>query len=122
MRGPLIAIRRGSTLIELAVVLTVLAVVGGALLVVPGASGRNPHGVDAVQRRLSEARRSAIREGNPVLVHVRLSSDGHITIMDSAEPGTSERCILALPDGGVIADSGVAIDRISGSLRHRSGK
>ena len=122
MKRPLVAIRRGSTLIELVVVLAVIAIVGAAFLVAPGPSGPNPHGVAAAEQLLREARRSAIASGKPVLVHVRLSSDGQIAIDAGARPGTIERSILALPDGGVIADSGIAIDRLNGSLLREAAK
>lgn len=89
----------GSTLVELLVVLAIIAVIAGVTgLSFRPAENRAP--VTPAEARIADARREAIRSGRAVTV---------ITWAD-------ERAITATahPDGRVVADSTVAIDRFSG--------
>lgn len=89
----------GSTLVELVVVLTIIAVIAGVTgLSFRRAENRAP--LSPVESRIADARREAIRSGRAVTV---------ITWRD-------ERPITATahPDGRVVADTGVAIERFSG--------
>lgn len=90
---------RGSTLLELLVVLTIVAIIAG----VTGLSFRAPENhalTNPAEVRIADARREAIRSGRAVTV---------ITWRDE-QPITA----TAHPDGRVVADTGVAIDRFSG--------
>jgi prepilin-type N-terminal cleavage/methylation domain-containing protein len=91
--------RRGVTLIELLVVLAILGVVAG----IAGLALRQTppiHATDSVSARIAELRRVAIEGGRAVTVsvyvHGRLAS------------------ATAQPDGSVIADEAIPIDRFTG--------
>jgi len=89
----------GSTLMELLVVLTIIAVIAGVTgLSFRATEHRAP--VNPAEARIADARREAIRSGRAVTV---------IT-------WRGERAITATahPDGRVVADTGVSIDRFSG--------
>jgi len=92
--------RIGVTLIELLVALTLLglmtAVVGVAI---PRRDA--PTAADEITRALSDARRAAIDSGHSV----------SITLLVGGTP----RAATILPDGSVVADSGLAVDRLSGA-------
>ena len=90
---------RGSTLLELLVVLTIVAIIAG----VTGLSFRAPENrerTNPAEARIADARREAIRSARAVTV----------TAWRDEQPITA----TAHPDGRVVADSGVAIDRFSG--------
>jgi prepilin-type N-terminal cleavage/methylation domain-containing protein len=89
---------RGSTLLELLVVLAILGVIAGVTGI---AFGRvEPRRVDAADAPIAEARRAAIRTGKPITLLV--------------ERRGVAVAVTAHPDGQVIADSALAIDRLSG--------
>lgn len=90
---------RGLTLVELLVVLVLIglsaSVVGLAL-----DTRTAPTAVTSLHDLVTVARDSAIRAGRPVTVRLRGRDAGD--------------ALTALPDGRVIADSALAIDRLSG--------
>ncbi|HEY2025518.1 MAG TPA: prepilin-type N-terminal cleavage/methylation domain-containing protein [Gemmatimonadaceae bacterium] len=94
--------RRGMSLIELLVVLTILAVAAGVAGLAMRAE-RPPTDRDRLDRLVSVTRRYAIRTGRSVTAVVHDSLGLHD--------------IVALPDGTVIADSGLQIDRATGRVR-----
>ena len=94
--------RGGTTLVELLVVLlvlgTILAIVGMSLPA-PATSAADGDGITGVD----EARRRATREGRSV----------SLTVMIDGKP----RDATALPDGSVIGDHVLDLDRLTGRRR-----
>jgi prepilin-type N-terminal cleavage/methylation domain-containing protein len=94
--------RTGVTLVELLVVLAILGIMAGISgLALRAAPPREPKDTDLA--RVAAARREALRSGRPVLVALR----------DSGGP----RSAFVLPDGSVVGDSLLAIDRLTGGPR-----
>ena len=93
--------RRGVTLVELLVVLALLGV-GAALTALAFRVDRStdPQGRDA--ERITAARREAVEQGALV----------RLVLADS----TGMRALVVLPDGSIIADKGVAVDRLTGRV------
>ena len=89
----------GSTLVEVLVVLAILGVVAGVTGLGLRAESQPPRVDDAVAR-VSAARREAIRTGRSLTVVT--SRDDHVV------------AATAHPDGSVVADSALALDRLSG--------
>lgn len=87
--------RAGSTLVELIVTLAVMAIVAAAVALALPAKSPAPN-VDVI----AAARREAIVSRRRVSVRVIVM--GHAA------------ALTANPDGSVVADSGIAIDRLSG--------
>jgi prepilin-type N-terminal cleavage/methylation domain-containing protein len=101
--GRAAARRPGTTLPELLVVLVVLAVVAGVTtlaLRVEGATGVD----ESDLARIATARKEALRSGRAIVVALPDSIGG--------------QAATVLPDGSVIADSTVAIDRFTGRARN----
>jgi prepilin-type N-terminal cleavage/methylation domain-containing protein len=98
MRRRLSSGRRGVTLLELLVVLVILGLVASIAAFAPSAMERPA--VDEVAAQISDARREALRSG--VSVTIDIVVDGR------------PRAVTALPDGSLIADPGLAVDRLSG--------
>ena len=89
--------RRGVTLLELLVVVTLLGVTASvAVLVMP--ARRVPP--DDTPHRIANARAQALRTGRPVTVVLQLDSTYSIA--------------TAMPDGTVLADPTTGIDRLTG--------
>jgi len=89
----------GITLVELLVVLVLLGIAASVVGLAFGSSQRQAMAT-TVRDELNAARDSAIRSGHPLTLQTRgLNSDHWMT---------------ALPDGRIIADSALAIDRFSG--------
>lgn len=106
--------RSGVTMIELLVVLAILGVLGGVVgLAVRNAAPVVPNSLEGAQALVSAARREAIHEGRTVTLTVRLRSER------SKRVTTHE--VVALPDGSVIADSTLAIARLSGTVANAGG-
>ena len=93
--------RRGSTLLELAVTLAILGVAG---LVAVLAIRPAPVAPDDVTAQVADARRRALRDRVPVSIDVVIAGVPH--------------ALTALPDGGVVADSALHIDRFTGARKH----
>lgn len=89
--------RRGVTLIELLIAITLLAVVA-AVGVVGSAHHRGSY---TTARAIQDARGEAIRGGKEVLIQVLV--------------GDSVYRVTAEPDGSVLADSILRVDRTSGT-------
>lgn len=90
---------RGNTLLELLVVLAILGVLAG----VTGVAFRETRDADVIdptRSRVAEARREAIRAGRAITVTV--VRQGRLV------------AATAHPDGSVVADTSLAIDRLSG--------
>lgn len=93
---------RGMTLIEVIVVLTIVAVIAAVTtLMLPRAIVIPP---DDPARVLAATRQHALRDGSPQ--SARLLIDG--TMHD----------VVALPDGSVIGDGSVPLDRLTARWRH----
>jgi prepilin-type N-terminal cleavage/methylation domain-containing protein len=89
----------GVTLVELLVALVILGLVAGvAGLAAPPV--RRPSAGDVTRASIAQARRSALVSGQPVTT----------TIL----AGGQARVLTALPDGEVIADSSLSVDRLAG--------
>lgn len=89
-------IRSGSTLLEMLVTLGVMAIVAGMV-----ALALRPHRTSApVEDPLGEARRVAISTRRPITID--LVRNGRTFV------------VTALPDGGVVADAELRIDRFTG--------
>ena len=100
MRGA--AIVHGMTLIEVVVVLTIIGVIASVTaLAIPRVMTLSPNDPG---RALANLRRRALRDG--AAVTTRLLIDGAM------------HDVVVLPDGSVIADSGVALDRFTARWRH----
>ena len=98
MRCRRVGERLGMTLIELLVVLVILALVASVVAFAPAAVERAPAG--DVEAGIAAARREALRSGAPVTIDIVI--DGH------------PHSVTALPDGSVIADSALDVDRLRG--------
>ncbi len=96
-------LRRGVTLVELLVVLAIMTVMAAVVgLAAPPIRHADP---DTATTRLTAARRAALASGQPV----------SITVVSRERP----YAVTAYPDGAVVADSALAVDRLSGVLDHR---
>lgn len=94
--------RRGVTLVELLAalaILTIVAAISGAAF--HAWATPKPPPVDAAA--IAAARREALQSGRQVTV----------VVDDSLRP----RSVLALPDGSVIGDSALGVDRLAGRPR-----
>ena len=93
---------KGVTLVELLVVLVLIAIAASVVGLALG-TAMHPAAAKSVRAEVNAARDSAIRVGQPLTLQiVGVDSGGAITV---------------LPDGRVIADSALAIDRFTGD-RH----
>ena len=90
----------GSTLLELIVTLAVMAVVAGVVALALRPRDAAHPAADPVV----EARRAAIAARRPVTID--LVRDGRVFVL------------TALPDGGVIADADLGLDRFTGEKIH----
>jgi prepilin-type N-terminal cleavage/methylation domain-containing protein len=90
----------GNTLLELLVVLAILGIAAGVTGLSFGRGEATP-AADSVEARIAEARREAVRSGKSVTVNVSRGGDDVLAA-------------TAHPDGRVVADSVLAIDRFSG--------
>lgn len=98
-------IRSGMTLIELVVVLVVLTILAGVAGMALSRGESPPR--DDRAAKLYAARVSALRLGRPVMI--RWS--------DTGGPAAA----IAMPDGSVIADSSLRVDRFSGAPIQKDG-
>jgi prepilin-type N-terminal cleavage/methylation domain-containing protein len=90
----------GTTLVELIVVLAIIGVIAGVTTV---ALRRAPAIPDAFPwaATVAAARRQAIDSGRPITVTFTIAHAAH--------------AMTALPDGSVVADSALRLDRLSGT-------
>lgn len=96
--------RFGVTLVELVVALTLLGLMAAVVgVAIPRQSAPNP--IDQVARAIAHARQSAIDSGHVVT----------ITIVVAGLPHTA----TALPDGSVLADDALDVERLSGAVSPR---
>ncbi len=102
--------RRGVTLIELLVVLMILGLMAGivGLSFTRDEPAPDAGTLAAAHDTIAAARRSAIAGGMPVAITVLVNRAGE----HDAGPQTYRA--TALPDGSVIADAALGIDRLSG--------
>jgi prepilin-type N-terminal cleavage/methylation domain-containing protein len=93
---------RGMTLVELLVVIAILGLIAGlGAMAFAGTPHQTPHGpMDDVHA----ARRQAIATGRAVLLQVHVNDAAHF--------------VTALPDGSVLGDSVLAVDRMTGRPVH----
>ncbi len=91
--------RCGVTLIELLVAITLMGLMAAVVGLGPPGAPRSP--VDATVATLGQVRRDAINAGRSVTVTIAVDGGQHVA--------------TALPDGSIVADSGLAVDRLSGS-------
>jgi prepilin-type N-terminal cleavage/methylation domain-containing protein len=113
--------RAGITLLELIVVLAIM----GIMAAVVGLAVRQPEpsipatSLEAAQAAVAEARRVAIHTGQPVAITVSIDAGAR----ESTSPAGTliQLHATAAPDGSVIADTALRIDRLSGRA-HRGGR
>jgi prepilin-type N-terminal cleavage/methylation domain-containing protein len=95
------SLRKGFTLVELMIVLALLAIIAAvsatAFRLLDRSTSQNSNELE-----IARARHRAIESGRPVTITVRNSTGAHD--------------VLALPDGGVVADSSVHVNRWTGAL------
>ena len=92
----------GMTLIEVVVVLAIIGIIAGVTaLAIPRVMKPTP---DDPVRMLGAARRRALRDGEAVSTRLLIHGVMH--------------GVVALPDGSVIVDSGVGVDRFTARWRH----
>jgi prepilin-type N-terminal cleavage/methylation domain-containing protein len=95
--------RRGVTLVELIVVLAIMTVMAAVVgLAAPPLRHADP---DIATTRVTAARRTALASGQPVT----------ITVVSQEHP----YAVTAYPNGAVVADSALVVDRLAGVLDHR---
>ena len=94
--------RRGVTLVELIVVLAILSVVASVTMLAFQRVDLTPK-TESWESAISAARRTAIDSARVVSLTVRI--------------GDSVYAATALPDGSVIADARLGIDRLSGEVQ-----
>jgi prepilin-type N-terminal cleavage/methylation domain-containing protein len=94
---------RGVTLVELIVVLAIVAVMAGVTTLAFRRADLTPQGEPWV-RTIAAARRLAIDSARTVSLTVRVA-DGLYTA-------------TALPDGSIVADPQLGIDRLTGEVAH----
>jgi prepilin-type N-terminal cleavage/methylation domain-containing protein len=95
--------RRGATLIELIVVIAILSVIAGVTTL--GFRSRPSHRViDPAEADVAAARDSALRSGHAVRVMVHAGGDSIAPPLFAT----------ALPDGRVIASTGLGFDPLTG--------
>ncbi|HET7586179.1 MAG TPA: prepilin-type N-terminal cleavage/methylation domain-containing protein [Gemmatimonadaceae bacterium] len=92
-------VRSGVTLIELIVVLAILGVMAGVVGVAVRGAGEVRE-VDARMARIQAARSEAIRTGHPVTISI-IAAD-------------VARAATAMPDGSVVGDPALHVERLSG--------
>jgi prepilin-type N-terminal cleavage/methylation domain-containing protein len=103
-------VRRGVTLIELMVAITLIAVLAGVSTVTLRAAGRASSADTAAARidaTIAATRDSAVRTGTAVTAEVRLKFE------------TSPARFTALPDGSVVGDASLPVERTTGRALSR---
>lgn len=96
-------LRPGVTLVELIVVLAIMTVMAAVVgLAAPPVRHADP---DIATTRVTAARRAALASGQPVTV----------TVVSHEHP----YAVTAYPNGAVVADSALVVDRLAGVLDHR---
>jgi prepilin-type N-terminal cleavage/methylation domain-containing protein len=96
-------LRRAVTLVELLVVLAIMTVM--AAVVGLAAPPIHRTDTDVATTRVTAARRTALSSGQPV----------SITVVSKEHP----YAVTAYPNGAVVADSALAVDRLAGVLHQR---
>jgi hypothetical protein len=104
-------------MIELITVLAILGVMAAVVAAALPEPEPDPpaESLAAARVRLAEARREAITRGRPVTVTVRIAPQD-----TGARSPIAEWRATALPDGSIIADAALAVERLTG--RPRSGE
>jgi prepilin-type N-terminal cleavage/methylation domain-containing protein len=92
--------RAGVTLVELIIVLGILGLLAGVTALALG-SAHPIRAVTATDATIASTRRAAIDAGRPVTVAIQGDS--------------APRDLTAFPDGSVIADPGLHVDRVTGA-------
>lgn len=106
--------RPGMTMLELIVVVAIMGIMAGfvglaAMRMEPPAA---PGTIEAARATVADARRAAIRNGAPVSVAV--SVDAGVGNEGSVSAMAGPLHAIAFPDGSVIADPALGIDRLTG--------
>jgi prepilin-type N-terminal cleavage/methylation domain-containing protein len=112
--------RRGVTLLELLVAIVIIGVSTTVILVAwkaqePEASA-SP---DDIGSWIADARRRAIATGRSQQVRVRIDDAGRVMAWTRDVGIGSLRQFVAHPDGSVVADSAIRVERLSGSVTPR---
>jgi prepilin-type N-terminal cleavage/methylation domain-containing protein len=95
--------RSGVTLVELIVVLAILGVIAGVTTLAFRTAQPGPR-IEPWASAVAQARRTAIDSARPVSLMIRI--------------GDSLYAATALPDGSVVADRQLGIDRLTGEVAH----
>lgn len=117
--------RSGVTIIELIIALAIMGIAATAVGLSANAFGRgeaNEIGDDGRQL-VRDAQRRAIASGLPVLVRVIVPPVSRTSLGDSTAAEQRIESVLARPDGSVIADPALGLDRLTGGRAiHQSGR
>jgi prepilin-type N-terminal cleavage/methylation domain-containing protein len=106
--------RRGVTMLELIVVLAIMGVMAGfvGLAIAKTDPGPQPNTLASAQAAIADARMRAIRRGAPVDIAVSIT--GNVSEQPATTTSTRVLHAVAFPDGSVIADRALGIDRLTG--------
>lgn len=108
--------RRGVTLIELVVALAIVGITTSIVLLAwrqPADSDESTHSFTTL---VSDARRTAIASGRARHVRFRLIEDGAVVDAADVSRGGVVRHLVANPDGSVVADTSLRVDRLAGHV------
>jgi prepilin-type N-terminal cleavage/methylation domain-containing protein len=97
------AMRRGVTLVEFIVVLAIISIIAGVTTLAFRRVEVSP-GVPPWVSAVAQARRTALDSARAVSLTIRI--------------GDAVYAATALPDGSVVADAVLSIDRLTGVARH----
>lgn len=102
-------------MIELLIVLVILGVVAGVVLPAWSRGHLSPTEDGELQRTVAVLRRAAITSGRPQRVDLRLRPDHTVLPPGELNGDAAAYSITALPDGSVLSDSVLRINRVLGT-------
>lgn len=115
MKTPSVPPRSGVTLVELLIVLVILGLVAGVVLPAWSRNHTSPAEDGELQQTVAALRRAAISSGRPQRVDLRLRPDQTVLPPGELSSDAAAYSITALPDGSVLSDSILRINRVLGT-------